>query len=77
VDHADPPFAGERDRHRRFGHGVHCGRNQGDGERDILGQFRSYIGFGRFDGRGGWLQQHVVECEGDRHIHFFRKHAIT
>ena len=61
VDHADPPFAGQRDRQRRLGNGVHGRGHDGDVERDIARKMRLDGDFARQHFRIGGHEQHVVE----------------
>ncbi len=63
MDHADAAGLRHGNRHARLGDGVHCGRDDGDVERDRAGDAGADIDFGGEHLRQAGLQQHIVERE--------------
>jgi hypothetical protein len=57
------PMLGHGDRHARFGDRVHCGRDDGNVQRDRPRQVRADVRFRRKDFRQAGLQQNVIESE--------------
>ena len=64
VDHADAAGLRHRDRHPRFGDGIHCGGDNRNVERNGAGNVGADIGFRGQDVRQAGLQQHVIERIG-------------
>ena len=64
MDDADAAGLRHRDRHARFGDGVHRGGDDRDIERDRAGHVGADIGLRGQDIRKTGLQKHIVEREG-------------
>ena len=64
VDDADAAGLRHRDRHARFGDGIHRGGDDRDVERDGAGDVGADIGLGGQDIREAGFQKHVVERVG-------------
>ncbi len=64
VDDAEPPLARHADGRRGLGHGVHRGRQDGNGKGDVRGQVRADIHVLGGDLALGGHEQDIVEREG-------------
>ena len=63
VDDADTSGLRHGDRHTSLGNGIHRRRHERDVELDGPGEARPRIGLAGQDGRGGGLQEDVIEGE--------------
>jgi hypothetical protein len=63
VHDADSAFLRERDGEPCLGHRVHGGREHGDVQLDRAGEAGGEADFAGQDGRVGWNEENVVECE--------------
>jgi len=66
VDDPDAPFASQRDRQRRFGDRIHCGRDDRNVEFDISRKAAGDVYFARQHLRIGGYEQDVIERESGR-----------